>query len=114
MSIQSPKVLRDDRDRVLAFVAKHLKHYASPRKVKYKSTPVCLKWQDYDVRNGALDVLELLGTSEEVKIVENIIRDAPQIDPKRLNSGPRDRREQIQQKGIRIIEQIRQRTVKII
>jgi HEAT repeat protein len=110
MSIQSPKVLRDNRDRVLAFVATHLKHYASPRKVKYKSTPVYLKWQDYDVRNGALDVLGLLGTSEDIKTVEDIIRDAPQIDPKRLNGGPRDRREQIQQKGIRVIEQIRQRT----
>jgi len=110
MSIQSPKVLRDDRDRVLAFVATHLKHYASPRSVCYRPEPVYLKWLDYDVRNGALDVLGLLGTSEDIKTVEDIIRDAPQIEPKRLNGGPRDRREQIQQKGIRVIEQIRQRT----
>ena len=110
MSIQSPKVLRDNRDRVLAFVATHLKHYASPRSVCYRPEPVYLKWQDYDVRNGALDVLGLLGTSEDIKTVEDIIRDAPQIEPKRLNGGPRDRREQIQQKGIRVIEQIRQRT----
>jgi HEAT repeat protein len=113
MSIQSPKVLRDNRDRVLAFVATHLKHYASPRSVCYKPEPVYLKWQDYDVRNGALDVLGLLGTSEDIKTVEDIIRDSPQIDPKRLNGGPRDRRDQIRQKGIRVIEQIRQRTANI-
>ena len=113
MSIQSPKVLRDNRDRVLAFVATHLKHYASPRSVCYRPEPVYLKGLDYDVRNGALDVLGLLGTSEDIKTVEDIIRDAPQIDPKRLNGGPRDRREQIQQKGIRVIEQIRQRTANI-
>lgn len=107
MALQSPEVLRKNRGSVLAFVSKHAKHYASPRKVEYKSNPVYLKWQDYDVRNGALDVLGLLGTSEEVKIVENVIHDAPQIDPKRLNGGPRDRREQIQQKGIRVIEQTR-------
>jgi len=113
MTLQSPEVLRNNRVSILTFVSKHAKHYASPRKVKYKSTPVYLKWQDYDVRNGALDVLGLLGTSEDIKTVEDIIRDAPQIDPKRLNGGPRDRREQIRQKGIRIIEQIRQRTANI-
>jgi hypothetical protein len=113
MSIQSPKVLRNDRDRVLAFVATHLKHYASPRSVCYKPEPVYLKWQDYDVRNGALDVLGLLGTSEDIKTVEDIIHDAPQLDQKRLNGGPRDRREQIQQKGIHVIEQIQQRTANI-
>jgi len=113
MSIQSPKVLRDNRDRVLAFVATHLKHYASPRSVCYKPEPVYLKGLDYDVRNGALDVLGLLGTSEDIKTVEDIIRDAPQIDPKRLNGGPRDHREQIRKKGIRVIEQIRQRTANI-
>ena len=110
MCIQSPEVLRTHKDRVLAFVAAHVKHFASTRQVSYKPDPVYLKWQDYDVRNGALDVVGYLGTSENVKMVEDIIRDAPQIDPKQLNGGPRERREQIQQKGLRIIEEIRQRT----
>ena len=110
MTIQSPKVLTNYRDRVLAFVANHAKHFASPRRVPYRPEPVYLKWQDYDTRNGALDVLGLLGTAQDVKMVEHIISDAPQIDPKGLNGGPRDRREQILQKGIRVIKQIRQRT----
>ena len=112
-NLQSPEVLSNNRLSVLVFVSQHAKHYASPRQVKYKSTPVYLKWQDYDVRNGALDIVGYLGTPDEMKIVEDIIHDAPQIDPKRLNGGPRDRCEQIRQKGIRVIEQIQHRTAKI-
>lgn len=110
MCVQAPQVLIGNRDRVMSFVKTHIKHFASPRIVSYKSEPVYLKINDYDVRNGALDILKLLGTAEDVKVVEDIIRDAPVLDSKQLKGGPRDRREQIQQKGIRVIEQIRQRT----
>lgn len=112
LCVQAPQVLISNRDRVMSFVKTHIEHFASPRIVSYKSEPVYLKINDYDVRNGALDILKLLGMAEDVKVVEDIIRDAPQMDPKRLNGGPRDRREQLQQKGIRVIDQIRQRTEK--
>ncbi|MCH7557897.1 MAG: hypothetical protein IIB56_10630 [Planctomycetes bacterium] len=110
MCVQAPQVLISNRDRVMSFVKTHIKHFASPRIVSYKSEPVYLKIHDYDVRNGALDILKLLGAEKDVKLIEEIIRDAPVLDSKQLKGGPRDRREQIQQKGIRVIEQIRQRT----
>ena len=109
MCVQAPQVLIGNRDRVMSFVKTHIKHFASPRIVSYKSEPVYLKLKDYNVRNGALDVLKLIGKEEDIELIEEIIKDAPVLDSKQLKGGPRDRREQIQQKGIRVIEQIRQR-----
>jgi len=109
MCVQSPTILNRHRDRVLSFVKEHVKHFTSPRTVSYKTEPVYPKMNDYDVRNGALDILELLGAVEDVELVEEIVRGAPQLEPKKLKGGPRDRREQIQHKGERVIGLIRRR-----
>ncbi len=110
MCVQASQVLISNRDRVMSFVKTHIKHFASPRIVSYKPEPVYLKLKDYNVRNGALDVLKLIGKEEDIELIEEIIKDAPVLDSKQLKGGPRDRREQLQQKGIRVIEQIRERT----
>lgn len=112
MSLQSPDILTRRRAQVLGFVGDHLKHFASPRRVSYKPEPVYPKWQDYDVRNGALDVLELLGTVEDIPTIEGIIEKAPRVNAKGLTAGPRGRRDQIDQKAKRIIEQIQERAAK--
>jgi len=108
MSVQSPKVLIRNRDSVTTFIKNHHKHFSSARKVEYRPDPVYLKEQDYDVRNGALDVIKLLGTQEDIKLVEEIIRNAPVLDSKQIKGGPRGRCEQIEEKGKRLIERIRQ------
>lgn len=110
MSIQSPGVLMENRDRVLAFIRTHLKHYETPRQVPYTPEPVYLKWQDYDVKNGAIDVLRHLGSSEAIMTIDEIIHNAPELDPKQLKGGPQGRYEQIRTKGLRVIHEIRQRT----
>ncbi|MBW8016508.1 MAG: M48 family metalloprotease [Planctomycetes bacterium] len=102
MSIQSPNVLIKNRDRVLTFVRTHLKHFVAPRKYSYKLKPVYLKWHDYRVRNTALDVLQLLGTSlEDMKMIAGISKDAPVVD---LEIGNRYQKykEQIHQKAQRV------------
>jgi hypothetical protein len=110
MSTQSPDALINNRDRVLTFLRTHLKPYAASRQVPYKPEPIYFEWQDYDVRNGAIDVLRLLGESEDTATLEEIIHGAPELDPKQLKGGPQGRYEQIQQKGLRVIEEIRQKT----
>ena len=111
MGIQSPAALRAERARALSFVGKHVKHFAAPRKVSYRPEPVYFRGQDYRVRSAALDTVGFLGTATEVKLVEEIIRDAREVDLEQLRSFRRlDRYEQIREKGLRIIEQIRQRS----
>ena len=111
MCIQSPKALRAERTRTLSFVEKHVKHFAAPRKVSYRPEPVYFQWHDYRVRSTALDVVGFLGTSVEVKLVEEIIRDAREVDLERLRSVRKlNPYEQIREKGRRIIEQIRSRS----
>jgi hypothetical protein len=109
MTIQSPDVLHKHRERVLAFIETHLKHYASAREVDYKAEPVYLRGHDYKVRDGALDGLQLLGTAENVELVEEIIRDVPEMGPERLSEDPRDRRDRLLEKGARVIERMRRR-----
>ena len=109
MSVQSPKNLISERDKVMAFVKDHVKHFASARKVDYRPEPVYLEGQDYDIRNYALDVLKLLGTEEDIKLVEEIIREAPVLDSKQLKGGPQNRREQVKQKGESVIKLFRQK-----
>ena len=110
MTTQSPEALRAQRTQVLSFVAKHVKHFATPRKRSYKPKPVYLRWYDYDVRNAALDVVGFLGTSTEMKLVEDIIHDAREVDLEYLRSIRKlDRYEQIWEKGLRIIKQILRR-----
>ena len=111
---QSPEVLRDKRTRVLSFVAKHAKHYSTPREVPHRPEPVYFSAHDYMVRSVALDVIGFLGTSAEVKQVEAIIHDAREVDFEKVGrircylewSGY----EQIREKGQRIIKQIRGRS----
>ena len=111
MSTQSPTALRVERTRTLSFVEKHVKHFAAPRKVSYRPEPVYFQWHDYRVRSAALDTVGFLGTSAEVKLVEEIIRDARDVDLERLRSARKlERYEQIREKGRRIIEQIRSRS----
>jgi len=110
MTIQSPDVLHKHRERVLVFIETHLKHYASAREVDYRTEPVYLRGHDYKVRDGALDVLQLLGTAENAELVEEIIRDVPAMGAERLSEDPRDRRDRLLEKGARVIEQIRHRT----
>lgn len=111
MCIQSPVALRAERARALSFVEKHVKHFAAPRKMSYRPEPVYFQWHDYRVRSAALDTVGFLGTSTEVKLVEEIIRDARDVDLGRLRSARKlNPYEQIREKGLRIIEQIRQRS----
>jgi hypothetical protein len=111
MSTQSPAALRAERARTLSFVEKHVKHFAAPRKVSYRPEPVYFRGHDYRVRSAALDTVGFLGTSAEVKLVEEIIRDAREVNLERLRSVRKlDRYEQIREKGRRIIEQIRSRS----
>jgi hypothetical protein len=111
MSTQSPAALRVGRTRTLSFVEKHVKHFAAPRKVSYRPEPVYFQWHDYRVRSAALDTVGFLGTSAEVKLVEEIIRDARDVDLERLRSVRKlNPYEQIREKGRRIIEQIRSRS----
>jgi hypothetical protein len=108
MSVQSPDVLRRHRTDVLSFVRHHVKHYAFPRSGEdYGPKPVYLKVLDYDVRNPALDVLGLLATPDDIAEVEDVMANPPVMAPEQLNGGSRNRREQIQSKGDRIIGTLR-------
>ena len=107
MVAQSPQALRTKRSQMLAFVAKHAKHFATPHKLSYEPKPVYFQWPDYDVRNAALDIVGFLGTSAQVSLVEEIIRDAQDVDLEYLKDIRHlDRYEQIREKGLRIISQI--------
>ena len=111
MTAQSPEALRTKRSQVLAFVAKHAKHFATPHKLSYEPKPVYFQWPDYDVRNAALDIVGFLGTSAEVSLVEEIIRDAQDVDLEYLKDIRHlDQYEQIREKGMRIIAQIQGRS----
>ncbi len=111
---QSPEVLRDKRTRVLSFVAKHAKHYSTPREVLHRSEPVYFSAHDYMVRSVALDVIGVLGTAAEVKQVEAIIHEAREVDFEKVGRIrrylERSGYEQIRKKGQRIIKQIRERS----
>jgi hypothetical protein len=109
MCIQSPDTLIKNRERVISFVKEHLKHYVATRKVDYRPEPVYLKGQDYDVRNGALDVLKLLGTEKDISLVEEIIANAPVLDSTELKGGTYNRKEQIKQKGENLIKYLQQK-----
>ena len=107
---QSPEALRTKRLQVLSFVGKYAKHYAVPQ-MRYKPEPEYLEWSDYWTRSRALDVMGVLGASTEVKLVEGIIEDAREVDLEYLRSTKKlDRYEQIREKGLRIIKQIRGRS----
>lgn len=102
---QSPQALRDERQRAVAFVVQHAKHYAQ-----------YVVGFDYYLRYDALDILEFLGTVTEATLVEEIIRDAEEVDLRKLQrefggfGRSLSRYEQIQDKGRRIIEILRRRS----
>ena len=112
MITQSPEVLRAERTQVLSFVAKHVKHFETLQNDSYKPKPVDFQWYDYRVRSAGLDVVGFLGTSLEVKLVEEIIDDAHEVNfEKFVGMGQRNKQyEQIREKGQRIIKQIRGRS----
>ena len=108
MVAQSPEALRAKRSQVLSFIANTVKHFAKPHKLSYEPKPVYFRWYDYDVRSAALDIVGFLGTVTEMRLVEEIIRDAPKVDfenrMKIMDKG------QIREKGLRIIAQIQGRS----
>lgn len=107
MSTQSPKAIQDKREKVLAFVKEHHAHFTSLRP---EAHPVAPEGEaDYEVRNGALDVLALIGGKADVELVQDIMRGAPVVDLKRVNSRIKIAREQVAEKGMRIIQLIRYR-----
>ena len=66
--------LRDERERVLAFIGEHALRFAKSY----------LPGHDYYVRYDALDVMELIGTDTDVPLVEKLIEDGRQYDLYRL------------------------------
>ena len=106
MVMESSYALRDERERVLAFIGEHALRFAKSY----------LPGHDYYVRYDALDVMELIGTDTDVPLVEKLIEDGRQFDLYRLQykSAGFGRRlkkfEQIQDKGLRIIEILRRRS----
>ena len=117
MTVESPQVLRADWKRSITFVAQHARRFAGPIK-RYSRPPKYLYGHDYYVRSDALDVLELVGTVTDVPLVEEIIHDAKEVDFRNIRGGFGRRLdtyldrgyEQIQDKGQRIIEILRQRS----
>ena len=114
MIAQSPHALEDARERTIAFAAEHARHFSQPPlDASHSAMLVYYEGYDYYVRYDALDLLEFLGTVTEVPLVEEIIRDAPYVDLSEMRGGfgrLLDRYEQIQDKGLRIIEILRQRS----
>ena len=124
MTMQSPKALEAERERVFAFIAEHVKFFASQDKDFKRDNPAeylnrqsayqyLLKLNDYYVRNDALDVVEFLGTIDEVPLVEAIIHDAKEWDfehPPTRASRHLEKPGQIREKGLRIIEELRRRS----
>ena len=114
MITESPHALLAERERAIKFVAKFARYYAEPIK-RSQRPPKYLFGHDYFMRYDALDLVEFLGTVSEVPLVEEIIRDS-ETDLRKLqwNFGgfgrSLSRYEQIQDKGLRIIEILRQRS----
>ena len=124
MTMQSPKALEAERERVFEFVAEHVKFFAAgDEDLKRDNTAeylnrqsayqYILKLNDYYVRNDALDVLEFLGTVDQVPLIQSIIQDATEWDfehPPATASRHLENPGQIRDKGLRIIEELRRRT----
>ena len=108
MTVESPQALGADRERAITFIAKHARYFA--KMVRHG--------HDYYVRSDALDVLELVGSVTDVPLVKEIIHDAKEVDLRKIRGGfgrTIDKYldhgyEQIRDKGLRIIEILRQRS----
>ena len=124
MTMQSPKALEAERERVFAFIAEHVKFFSSQDKDFKRDNPAeylnrqaayqyLLKLNDYYVRNDALDVVAFLGTIDQVPLIQSIIHDAKEWDfehPPTRASRRLEKPGQIREKGLRIIEELRRRT----
>ena len=105
-----PYALRDERERVLAFIAENALRYREGVQEKSYGVPIYLSGHDYFTRYDALDVVQLIGTVTDVPVVEKLIADGLQFDLEKIQYrfagfGRRLRKyEQIQDKGRRIIE----------
>lgn len=124
MTMQSPKALEAERERVFAFIAEHVKFFASQDKDFKRDNPAeylnrqsayqyLLKLNDYYVRNDALDVVEFLGTIDQVPLIQSIIHDVKEWDfehPPARASRYLEKPGQIREKGLRIIEELRRRS----
>ena len=124
MTMQSPKALEAERERVFEFIAEHVKFFAAEdedlkrdKTAEYlnrqSAYQYILKLNDYYVRNDALDVLEFLGTVDQVPLIQSIIDDAMEWDfehPPARSIRHLENPGQIRDKGLRIIEELRRRT----
>ena len=116
MVMESPYALRDERKRVLAFIAENALRYREGVMDKFYGVPIYLSGHDYFTRYDALDVVQLIGTVTDVPVVEKLIADGLQFDLEKIQYrfagfGRRLRKyEQIQDKGRRIIEELRRRS----
>ena len=113
MTVESPHALRAEQERIIGFVTNFSRHFAEPIKMDSRP-PMYFDIHDYFVRSDALDVLELVGTVTEVPLVEKIIHDAKEAHfsggGRRLDTYLDRGYEQIQDKGQRIIEELRRRS----
>ena len=123
MTVQSPKALLAERERVFGFIAEHARFFAAGDKQYNPDSPAeylnrqrgyqhLLKFNDYYVRNDALDVVAFLGTINQVPLVETIIDDAKEWDVEYPPASPHrhlKKLEQIREKGLRMIEELRRR-----
>ncbi len=110
MARESPHVLEARKDETLAFVETHAKHFAAPRSVSYRPEPQRLIWQDFHCRSSVLDVLELLGDENNVRLAEELTQDPPAI-PADAFVGPRSYllREPLELKEARVADLLRSR-----
>ncbi|MDE0299077.1 MAG: hypothetical protein OXN17_10625 [Candidatus Poribacteria bacterium] len=115
MAKQSPNSLRIERERTLGFVARYAKHYAKPRKAAL-SVARSLNAHDYYLRFCAMDVVDLLGTADDAALVEQLIRDAREVDLAKMQQelavfGRRlENPEQIRDIGLRMIDVLHRRS----
>ena len=114
MIAQSPQALRDEPERTITFVTEHARHFSKPMfNGAHPPTLEYYEGSDYHVRYDALDLLEFLGTAAEVPLVEEISHDAPNVNLSELRGTfgrLLSQDEQIQDKGRRIIEILKQRS----
>lgn len=96
----APETVVAEEDRVLEFVRKYALKYSEPVEVSYRDDPRHLSGQDYLVRRLALQTLDLLAETADIRdLVEEIMRDAPEPPH---GTGPNE----IIRKGEKLIERV--------
>ena len=96
----APETVVAEEDRVLEFVRKYALKYSEPMEVSYRDDPRHLSGPDYLVRRLALQTLDLLAETADIRdLVEEIMRDAPEPPH---GTGPNE----IIRKGEELIERV--------